>query len=252
MAPTARSGAFESAVTRAARSVEHRVSTEHWIPASRLGLSRKRRDRYSCASDLGERRIVTQPTEELLTQKLETLRRGLYMIALRRLGDPEAAQDVVQESLVRALAALREGRGPEPEKLGAFVTAIAGHVIADLYRSRERQATFEAKRDRDALEQPLDPLSSLIVAEECDAVRAAMARLSRADQLLLRLCYTERLTPREIGERLGEPAGRIRVRKSRALARLRAAFRQVSRNETAPSTTPLRDILDVKDPGRTE
>ena len=64
-------------------------------------------------------------------EAVEQLRLGLRIMALRALGDPEAAEEAVQETLVRALEALREGRPRDPEKLGAFVRGIARHVIAE-------------------------------------------------------------------------------------------------------------------------
>ncbi|UCC71647.1 MAG: sigma-70 family RNA polymerase sigma factor [Gemmatimonadota bacterium] len=155
---------------------------------------------------------------------LEQLRLGLQIMALRALGDLEAAEEAVQETLVRALEALRNGRPRDPEKLGAFVRGIARHVIADARHARQRSAPLEAVLESECGTSLDDPLAALVSDEERDLVRRALTELSAGDRDILHLSFFEGLTPVEIAERLGEPALRIRKRKSRALRRLRRAF----------------------------
>jgi RNA polymerase sigma-70 factor (ECF subfamily) len=165
-------------------------------------------------------------TSELEPGQLDRLRAGLKIMALRALGDPEAAEEAAQETLTRTVEAVREGRLEEPEKLGAFVRGIARHVIADVHRARQRMAGFEALPESDPGSLAADPLSALISKEEREHVRRALADLSAADREILHLSFFEGLTPAQIAQRLGEPAQRIRKRKSRALERLRRAFPQ--------------------------
>ena len=160
---------------------------------------------------------------ELGPEELERLRAGLEILALRALGDPEAAEEAAQETLTRAVEALRDGRLKVREKLGAFVQGIARHVIADVFRARQRTSDFEALTEVSGSD-PRDPLSALISAEERDRVRHALTELSVSDREILHLSFFEGLTPAEIADRLNEPAERIRKRKSRALLRLRSAF----------------------------
>ncbi len=56
---------------------------------------------------------------ELETGELEQLRAGLVMMALRALRETEAAEEAAQETLARAVQALREGRLEDREKHGA-------------------------------------------------------------------------------------------------------------------------------------
>lgn len=155
---------------------------------------------------------------------VEQLRSGLQIMALRALGDLEAAEEVVQEALVRALEALRDGRPKDPEKLGAFVRGIARHVIADTRKALGRSIPLEAISEATLNPGGDNPLSALVTAEERGRVRQALSLLSAADRQVLHLSFFNGLTPAEIAERLGEPALRIRKRKSRALRRLRRAF----------------------------
>ncbi|MEE8385210.1 MAG: sigma-70 family RNA polymerase sigma factor [Dehalococcoidia bacterium] len=157
---------------------------------------------------------------------LEQLRFGVKLMALRALRDLEAAEEAAQETLVRALEAMRDGRPRDPEKLGAFVRGIARHVIADAQRASQRSVPLQEPQQHKLGTHHDDPLTALITAEERDRVRLALTHLSAGDREVLHLSFFDGLSPMEIAERLGEPASRIRKRKSRALSRLRQAFLQ--------------------------
>jgi len=156
---------------------------------------------------------------------LEHLRPGLELLALRTLGSLDASREAVQETLARAVVALANGKPSDPDKLPAFVAGIARHVIVDMLRAARRVVPLDTLPAGDPPASAADALSALVSAAERARVRDALSHLSASDRDLLRLCYFEGLTPGEIAERLGEPADRVRKRKSRALERLRDAFR---------------------------
>ena len=160
---------------------------------------------------------------QLDSDALERLRVGVRLLAVRSLSDPDACEEVVQETLARALAALRDGRLRDPAKLGAFVRGIARHVIADTHRARSRSGSTGV--DTDGLPSgERGQLEALISSEERQRLRFALQGLSPGDREILQMSFSEGLTPSKIADRLAEPPERIRKRKSRALARLRKAF----------------------------
>lgn len=167
---------------------------------------------------------MTGAAGEIDAGRLELLRSGLRMMALRALDDAEAADEVVQETLVRALGVLRSGRELDPAELGPFVGGIARHVIADVQRERRRVVSLDAVPDRGDPAGTEDPLAALVSAGERARLRAALGTLSSGDCEILRLSFFEGLTPGQLAGRLGEPSERVRKRKSRALERLRRAF----------------------------
>lgn len=170
------------------------------------------------------RRISLTSTElPFSPEELERLRVGLELMALRALGDRDVAEDVAQESLARALAALQASRPVESGDLGAFVRGIARHVIVDTLRRWGRRAHLERVQGP-SLGSPPTPLAQLLRSEDRQRVREALGELCQRDAEILRLSFFDGLTPAEIAARSGEPSGRIRKRKSRALARLRRAF----------------------------
>lgn len=170
-----------------------------------------------------------------LREELPALAPRLEIIMTRALGPGEDARDAVQEVLHRAVAALARGseiHGP----LGAFVHGIAQHVIADVLRGRVRTGANPA-----AMELVQDggptPLDALIQANERDAMRAALALLDPPDRELLRRCFANGETIADIARATGEPADRIRKRKSRAIARLREILAARRHTSGASATT---------------
>lgn len=161
---------------------------------------------------------------------------GLAILAARCLGRGPDADDAVQEVLARAVEALAAGRVPDDVPVGVFVYGIARHVIADVLRERARRGGPAPDADLLPARGP-SPLEQVISTEERERVARALAALPRADQELLHACYVagERLA--DIAARLGEPAERVRKRKSRALARLRLALDPAG----APVTLPYPD-----------
>ncbi|HEY4217273.1 MAG TPA: sigma-70 family RNA polymerase sigma factor [Gemmatimonadaceae bacterium] len=160
-------------------------------------------------------------TAQLSPQQLDTLANGIRIIALRRLGDADAARDVVQETMTRLLDALAKDQLRDADRLGAFVRGIALHVIADHQRAAARLAPLSDDLVPDGR---IDSLDGLVRDEDVARLRDALARLSETDRDVLHLTFIENLSPRAVAARLREPAERIRKRKSRALERLRAAF----------------------------
>lgn len=158
-----------------------------------------------------------------ITGLSQTIARGLEIVAVRALGDADEARDAVQETLARALAAIRDNRLPPGVPLEAFVYGIARHVIADVQRRRVRERG--ATGDPGDLPAPgPSALEALVDAEERETVARALAAIPTADRELLEWCFVDGERVAAIAVRLGEPAERVRKRKSRALERLRQGF----------------------------
>lgn len=143
-------------------------------------------------------------------------------LALRKLGDPGAAEDVAQETLRRVIEALRQDRIRDHEALPAFVLQTARHVCSHRFRdSRRRTRNVDRfRRERPRNPGAPDPVASLVTAERRRAVKEALARLSESDRRLLRRFFYEGRETSEVARELDLEAGTVRVRKHRALQRL--------------------------------
>jgi RNA polymerase sigma-70 factor, ECF subfamily len=181
---------------------------------------------------------VEQAGQQLAgTDALEHFRPGLELLALRALGSLDAAREAVQETLSRAIVALQNGQPSDLSKLSAFVAGIARHVSVDMVRAQRRVVSLDALSADQQRSGEADALSALVSAADRVRVRDALSQLTPGDRELLQLCYYEGMAPGEIAVRLGEPAERVRKRKSRALERLRAVFHGTVSHETSSGTT---------------
>ena len=155
---------------------------------------------------------------------LDRLRTGVRIMALRTFGNSDSADEVVQETLTRALAAVHAGQPSDPLKLAAYVAGIARNVIARMLRDGKRTLRLDPSVEESVAQPGPNALEEIVDADERAQVRAALAELSAVDRMVLRLAFVEDLDSVEIAARLGEPADRVRKRKSRALERLRTIF----------------------------
>lgn len=166
----------------------------------------------------------------LASAQIETLRNGLRIMALRALNDADLAEDVAQESLLRALNSVTPDVAADPVRMGAFVGGIARHVIADVRRGAARFGAL-------ALEPPTssedDALNAIMRAEEWQAVQRALEKLSVDDRSVLHKSFVIGMTPAEVAAASGEPAERVRKRKSRALSRLREVLASIGHDGAA-------------------
>ncbi len=158
----------------------------------------------------------------------------LFNLAYRFTGDPVEAEDIAQETFLRAYAALPRSRAGAPFKPWLFQIAV--NLCRDRAR-RKRSVTFtaleggEAEGDSSVDDIPDEAPLPLELAEAHDvsaALQRALMALPEAERVLLTLRYNEELSYDEIGQLLGLPSATIGVRLFRAKLRLRAALAEAA------------------------
>jgi RNA polymerase sigma-70 factor, ECF subfamily len=137
----------------------------------------------------------------------------------RRLGDRDWAEEVAQETFLRAL---KSGTVLSSER--AWVFAVATNLVRDEGRKASRrrrhlQLLAEEARAHEAEE----PVSSIERAHETAAARRAVERLAERDRLAL-LMREEGLDYDEIAQALGLSAGSVGTTLVRARRRLAEAY----------------------------
>ena len=171
-----------------------------------------------------------------LESRIAELAEGLEIVALRRLGNRDDARDATQETIVRLMERLSAGNLGSEAEIGPLAWGIARHVIADMLRARGRNPDVLV----DAVSGTPGPLDQLVTADEVRVVRSALNRLARGDQDLLHRCFVNGEKIGAVAAALGEPAERLRKRKSRALQRLAAALGVRSSHEAAAE--PMEEV----------
>lgn len=136
------------------------------------------------------------------------------LYGLRHLGSEEAAQDLVQEVLLKVIVALRAGRLENPDSLASFVLGTCRHLVWDLRRAEQRARALVEKVGLEPEEEPSTARMHHLRLVGC------LHRLPERELLIVRMSFTEDRSAEEIGTRLGLTAGNVRVIRHRALARL--------------------------------
>ena len=146
-----------------------------------------------------------------VTSLFELHASGLYRLALAMLHQPEAAQDVVQDTFARLIVQLRT-HGPLSNPRGWLYT-VAVHACRDRQRRLGRWFPWIAERDtRIAAEQP-DRF------DDREAVMDAIRALSSRERLLIAL-RAQGLSYQEIGAASGIRLTSVGRLMARALDRL--------------------------------
>ncbi|MFG2038665.1 SigE family RNA polymerase sigma factor [Dactylosporangium sp. NPDC048998] len=166
--------------------------------------------------------------EEFVEARLQALLRYAVMLT----GDPHTAQDLVQETMIRAQLQWRRISAADlPER---YVKRMLTNVYVDLHRGSWLRRVVLRGVDLD------ETLAARTVGDHADnlAERDQMwlwlGRLPRQQRAALVLRYYEGLTDAEIAEVLGRPVGTVRSWISRALSTLRAQVSPAMAGGDAP------------------
>lgn len=160
-------------------------------------------------------RVSAEPRQQRFQALVGALRPDLYRFAFWLARDRAVAEDVVQETLLRAWRSL-ESLGDDAAAKPWLLT-IARREFARLFERRR----FETV-DIDALAADEDPALASEEAQEIGELRAAILRLPEEFREPLVMQALLGLSTEEIGAQLGLTNGAVLTRLCRARQRLRA------------------------------
>jgi RNA polymerase sigma-70 factor (ECF subfamily) len=151
-----------------------------------------------------------------LMRRFET---RVYALALKKLGQPVEAQELVQEVFVRALDKIDQLR--EPHAFGAWLRQITVRMAINRLtrRGRLRSAGEEVWESAAAVTQ--SPLEAMVRAEQQAEVLEGLTRLKPVDRATLEGFYLQGRSIKELSESFAVPEGTIKRRLHVARERLR-------------------------------
>lgn len=162
--------------------------------------------------------------QQALRQVLQAYGQTIFAYALRRLGTPEDAQDVVNDTLL-ALWRQAQRAQAQASSLRAWLLGIARHKILDVLRSRGQAWREVMDEDGALLNHATDPDPSPLerLCQECDETRlaAALDQLPEAQREALYLFTYEGLSLAEIASIQQVPLATVGTRLHQARLRLR-------------------------------
>jgi RNA polymerase sigma-70 factor (ECF subfamily) len=146
----------------------------------------------------------------------------LFSYLRRLLGDTTVAEDLFQQTWVRAAERIRRYDPSRPFR--PWLLAVAHNLALDHLRRRRPQSLDEADRPLPAAHgaAPPDPLVRLAARERRERLEAALEGLGPHDREAIALRFQEDLPLVEIARVLGVPVPTAKARLYRALERLRA------------------------------
>jgi RNA polymerase sigma-70 factor (ECF subfamily) len=164
-------------------------------------------------------------TNTIETDTWQAYRDALYRFVLKRVGDADAAEDIVQDVLVKACAQQETLR--EPAKLRSWLYTITRNAVIDFYRLRKPLAAIP---DELIQENPTG-VEELAMQELAPCLLPLLATLPRPYREALRLADFEGVKQREIASALGLSWSGAKSRVQRARKMLRDALLDCCRVE---------------------
>lgn len=160
---------------------------------------------------------------DAFNQLVQRYERQIYNVSFRMLGNSQLAEDITQETLLKAYRGMAGFRG---ENLRAWLFRIASNACNDLLRSRRNRQDLSLEL---LTEESGDIWTSSDPSPEREALRGELGReiqrglltLPREQRVALILVDVEGMGYEEAAQSIGIPPGTLRSRLSRARAKLR-------------------------------
>ena len=151
--------------------------------------------------------------------------RPIYRVAWGLTRNSSDADDLAQETFVRAYQAIGRFRVGEP--LYPWLSRIAVNLAYSLFRRRKRRPETSIEPLLEAGQQWAggeDPEAALATRERRQHLGEVFEQLSSEHRAILVLRVVEEMSYEQIAAALGIPAGTVMSRLSRARAELRSRF----------------------------
>lgn len=132
--------------------------------------------------------------------------------------DREAAQDICQETFVKAWKSLKNFQISKPNwSIQAFLFKIARNLIID--RSRAKKEVSLA--DNEEIEGKIDLYEDLDRKNNAIRIKKALSKLEEIERQIIILRFFEEMDSKEVANILSINDGALRVRQSRILQKLK-------------------------------
>jgi RNA polymerase sigma factor (sigma-70 family) len=161
----------------------------------------------------------------------------LRRIVGAKVGHHPAAEDLVQETLVRVLAARDR---IEPGMVEPYAIATVRNLMATMWRQEDRE-----RRNRHRVHDPGEPEQGddvVIASEESAAIARAVQRLDDRERRILLAHEVDGEATRALAEESGSTAGAVAAQLKRTRARLRVEY-LLALEDVEPPTDRCRPVL---------
>ena len=150
-------------------------------------------------------------------------------------GNPEIAQDLLQNTMEKAWRNLKQLK--ETEKAKKWLFSIAYREAMQYYRRHDQCLIYENGMDslsqNERPSEVKDEIAEFIInRDECKTMEKALKMLEEKYQRLIRMRYLEDLPLKEIAKLLNLNYSTVRVYMGRALDRLKEIYSEIEKGDT--------------------
>jgi len=180
----------------------------------------------------------------------------LYANALRLTRSPADAEDLAQETVLRAFRF--HDRFEPGSNMKAWLLRIQYNAFVNRYRRITRERAVEKDgpesaagadvMSRDALRALTDPTGTALRPLVLRELEAALDTLPDDQRMVVLLADVEELSYKEIAEVLGCPIGTVMSRLHRARRALRERLMEQAENELGPAARGQAEAREVSEP----
>jgi RNA polymerase sigma-70 factor, ECF subfamily len=183
-----------------------------------------RKRQYALLADEELISLVEQSNAEAFALLYDRHSRASYSLAYRMMGEKQAAEDLLQDALLkvwRGAGSYRAERGSVRTWILSIVHNRGIDQLRSLVSRRRTQERVEAEAPKS---QPSDAFSEAWRNSQRDQVREALGALPPEQLKILELAYFSGYTHVEISELLGVPLGTVKGRMRLGLKKIRDHF----------------------------
>ena len=171
----------------------------------------------SSDADLAQR--IASGDREAEAEVCRRLGPRIRLYGLRHLRSAAAADDLVQQVLLKTIEALRAGRLRESDKLAPFVLGTCRMTVLDLRRSARRQEQLLAEFGADLVPDP-PPMPHL----DGDRLARCVQTLKERERTVVVLTFYDERSGAEAAGFLGISEANVRVIRHRAIQQQRTCM----------------------------
>jgi RNA polymerase sigma-70 factor, ECF subfamily len=164
------------------------------------------------------------PDEELMTALYTAHYAVLLSFISRYVQDRHKAEDLVQETLLRAWKHIDHLDTDEPGRTRSYLLTIARNVVTNAWRAEQRRPHLVADEAAVASVPSADNVDQLV---EGWLVAEALERLSPDHQAVVKAMYYEGQSVADTAQKLSVPEGTVKSRAYYAVRALRTAFEEM-------------------------
>ena len=163
---------------------------------------------YTTLTDEQLVRAYAEGTNEAFDTLLRRHQDRIFNYILRIIKNEDIANDIFQETFVKAIQTIRQGRSTENGKFPAWISRIAHNLIIDYYRQEKSENHQSADlTDNDILNRKElceDTIEDILISNQIrNDVKLLIEELPELQKEVLKMRYYQNLSFKEIAEITG-------------------------------------------------